>query len=152
MSYVTHIKVSCHKYKCIMSHTWMRHVTRMNASCHTYERIMSHIYMHRVTYMHGSCHVCKHVISHKKMSHVTQMHASRHTHEWIMAHIRCVTSHVYMSHGTHNSRHACRIGARFLYRVCEVCEVSFSLSLSSYGGQDRQNALSLQVFFHKRAL
>ena len=26
---------SCHIYKCVMSHVWMRHVTHMNASCQT---------------------------------------------------------------------------------------------------------------------
>jgi len=33
MSHVTRMNEACHKYKYVMSHTWMRHVTHSNESC-----------------------------------------------------------------------------------------------------------------------
>ena len=48
----------------------MSHVTHMNVSCHTYKWVMSHIWMSRVTYAWVTSHIC--------MSHVTPMNVSCH--------------------------------------------------------------------------
>jgi len=50
MGHITLMNASCHIYKWVELHTWMRHLTHVrshvnhkNVSCHTYECVMLHI-------------------------------------------------------------------------------------------------------------